>query len=197
MVVTLHFYFTFIYFFLFLFTFFYFLLFLFTFFYFFLLLFTIFYFFLFLLHLSTSSCSCLHFSTSSCSNYNFLLLRVLVYNFLLLPVLVYIFLLLPVFVYIFLLLPVSNLLHQFVLSLYFSTPSCSEFDISTLLFLLFTLICHRLFSSTQGKLFVKSNYIGLISEYIRRCHYNESVSVLTDVGTEFDTKVGSSQYLEN
>ncbi|XP_023337861.1 ribose-phosphate pyrophosphokinase 2 [Eurytemora carolleeae] len=29
---------------------------------------------------------------------------------------------------------------------------------------------------------------GLISEYIRRCHYNESVSVLTDVGTEFDTK---------
>jgi len=29
---------------------------------------------------------------------------------------------------------------------------------------------------------------GIISEYIRRCHYNESVSVLSDVGGEFDTK---------
>jgi len=29
---------------------------------------------------------------------------------------------------------------------------------------------------------------GIVSEYIRRCHYNESVSVLSDVGGEFDNK---------
>lgn len=29
---------------------------------------------------------------------------------------------------------------------------------------------------------------GIVSEYIRRCHYNESVSVLSDVGGDFDAK---------
>eukprot|EP00088_Acartia_fossae_P030615 TRINITY_DN31610_c0_g1_i1.p1 TRINITY_DN31610_c0_g1~~TRINITY_DN31610_c0_g1_i1.p1 ORF type:complete len:421 (-),score=98.28 TRINITY_DN31610_c0_g1_i1:337-1599(-) len=39
-----------------------------------------------------------------------------------------------------------------------------------------------------GSLLEVVDISGIISEYIRRCHYNESVSVLSDVGGEFDTK---------